>query len=94
MCSNGAILLVVSPIIFAKNIVSLQWNKIFLLNFTVLFESVNKPQVDSFKNIQLNPLSANLTKWSNTLKQYCLSVFDHFVILAVKGLIIFSTIFI
>ena len=34
----------------------------------------------------LNPLSANPTKWSNTLKQFvgklptnCLSVFDHFV---------------
>ena len=34
----------------------------------------------------LNPLSANFTKWSNTLKQFvgklptnCLSVFDHFV---------------
>ena len=42
----------------------------------------------------LNPLSANLTKWSNTLKQFvgklptnCLSVFDHFVGLALKGLI-------
>ena len=40
----------------------------------------------------LNPLSANPTKWSNTLKQFvgnlpnCLSVFDHFVILALKGL--------
>ena len=41
-----------------------------------------------------NPLSANLKKWSNTLKQfvgnlptYCLSVFDHFVGLAIKGLI-------
>ena len=40
-----------------------------------------------------NPLSANPTKWSNTLKQFvsklptnCLSVFDHFVILAFKGL--------
>ena len=40
----------------------------------------------------LNPLSANPTKWSNTLKQFvgnlptnCLSVFDHFVILALKG---------
>ena len=38
-------------------------------------------------------LSANPTKWSNTLKQFvgnlptnCLSVFDHFVILALKGL--------
>ena len=41
----------------------------------------------------LNPLSANPTKWSNTLKQLvgnlptnCLSVFDHFVGLALKGL--------
>ena len=40
-----------------------------------------------------NPLSANFTKWSNTLKQFvcklptnCLSVFDHFVGLALKGL--------
>ena len=39
-----------------------------------------------------NPLSANPTKWSNTLKQFgtlptnCLSVFDHFVELALKGL--------
>ena len=38
----------------------------------------------------LNPLSANPTKWSNTLKQFLgyLSVFDHFVGLALKGLII------
>ena len=41
----------------------------------------------------LNPLSANPTKWSNRLKQFvgklptnCLSVFDHFVGLALKGL--------
>ena len=41
----------------------------------------------------LNPLSANPTKWSNTLKQFvgkfptnCVSVFDHFVKLALKGL--------
>ena len=41
----------------------------------------------------LNPLSDNPTKWSNTLKQFvdnlptnCLSVFDHFVGLALKGL--------
>ena len=39
------------------------------------------------------PLSANPTKWSNTLKQFvrnlptnCLSVFDHFMNLALKGL--------
>ena len=42
----------------------------------------------------LNPLSANPTKWSNTLKQFgenlptnCLNVFDHFVKLALKRLI-------
>ena len=41
----------------------------------------------------VNPLSAKLTKWPNTLKQFvgnlptnCLSVFDHFVGLALKGL--------
>ena len=44
--------------------------------------------------LQLTPLSANLTKWSNKLNQFvsklptnCLSVFDHFVGLALKGLI-------
>ena len=42
---------------------------------------------------QLNPLSANPTKWANTLKQFVgnfstngLSVFDHFVGLALKVL--------
>ena len=41
----------------------------------------------------VNPLSANFTKWSNTLKQFasklpanCLSVSDHFVGLALEGL--------
>ena len=41
----------------------------------------------------LNPLSASPTKWLNTLKQFvgnlptnCLSVFVHFVRLALKGL--------
>ena len=45
------------------------------------------------KLVSLNPLSANPTKWSNTLKQFfgkfptnCLSVFDHFAGLAFKGL--------
>ena len=43
---------------------------------------------------EVNPLSTNFTKWSNTLKQFedelptnCLIVFDHFVKLALKGLI-------
>ena len=41
----------------------------------------------------VNPLSAKLRKWPNTLKQFvgnlptnCLSVFGHFVGLALKGL--------
>ena len=41
----------------------------------------------------LNRFSTNFTKWSNTLKQFvgnlsmnCLSVFDHFVGLVLKGL--------
>ena len=41
----------------------------------------------------LNPLSANPTKWSSTLKQFvrklptnCLSVFDHFAKLELKRL--------
>ena len=45
-----------------------------------------------------DPLSANRTKWSNTLTQFvsklatnCLSVFDHFAGLALKGLIVLIT---
>ena len=51
--------------------------------------------VENFFSIKPNPLSANPTKWSNTVKQFvgnlptnCLNVFDHFVILGLKGLII------
>ena len=41
---------------------------------------------------EINPLSTSPTKWSNTLKQFvgnlpnCLSVFDHFMNLALKVL--------
>ena len=45
-----------------------------------------------------NPLCANFTKWSNTLKQFvgklpmnCLSVFGHFVGLVLKGLSLSAT---
>ena len=45
----------------------------------------------------INPLSTNPTNWSNTLKHFvgnlttnCLSVFDHFVKPALKGLSIFE----
>ena len=44
--------------------------------------------------MSFNPLSAKFPKWSNKLKQFvgklptnCLSVFDQFVGLALKGLI-------
>ena len=48
-------------------------------------------------NFSINPLSANPTKWSNPLKQFvgnlptnCLSVFDHFARLVLRGLRILS----
>ena len=53
------------------------------------FEFVNH----FMKNVKgSNPLSANITKWSNTLKQFvgqlppnCISVSDHFAGLTLKG---------
>ena len=54
--------------------------------------------IDSI-NFKVDPLSANFTKWSNTLKQFvgklptnCFSVFDHFVGLALKGLTFFNNV--
>ena len=51
-----------------------------------------KPDEDTYNNF-FKSLSAKPTKWSNTLKQFvgkfpmnCLSVFDHFVKLVLKGL--------
>ena len=51
-------------------------------------KGINLSSQDFFK-----PLNAKFTKWSNILKQFvgklptnCLSVFDHFVGLAFKGL--------
>ena len=45
------------------------------------------------QTVNINPLNANITKWSNTLKQFVgklpknfFSVSDHFVGLALKGL--------
>ena len=85
-----------SFVTFLKNFVKLQeincvgpaslpkkrfWEK----SFPVTFRNFLKTGI-------LNPLSANPTKWSNTLKQFVvnfptsrLSVFDHFVGLAIKG---------
>ena len=49
------------------------------------------------KQLLLNSLRANPTKWSNTLKKFvgkfmtnCLSVFEHFMGLALNGLNIFK----
>ena len=72
-------------------------------------QSISKPAYpvvspsDSVINVSksVNPLSANFTKWSNTVKQFVgklptnyLSVFDHFVGLALKGLIALPLIYI
>ena len=58
-----------------------------------IFFSWKGGQYSSQQIPNFNPLSANPTKWSNTLKQLvdnlqtnCLSVFDHFVWLELKGL--------
>ena len=58
-----------------------------ITNFILLF----KPNRN--ESTTVNPLSTNLEKWSNRLKQIvanmptiCLSMFDHFINLALKGL--------
>ena len=56
---------------------------------------INSIDIEFFRTVKsLNPLNANPEKWSNTLEQFvgnlptiCLSVFDHFMNLALKGLI-------
>ena len=59
----------------------------------IIITKIIKQFLGAFEQIVFNPLSVNPTKWSNTLKQFvrnfprsCLSVFDHFVILALKEL--------
>ena len=60
--------------------------------FSASILKIFKPENKFFRNF-FNPLSANITKWSNIPKQFvgklptnCLSVFDHFAVLALKGL--------
>ena len=60
----------------------------FFISITINFSIISVITV-----IIISPLSANPIKWSNTLKQFIgnlptnfLSVFDHFVKLALKGL--------
>ena len=65
------------------------WKSILRKSQLELFNKLIEENAFNF----FNSLNANYTKWSNTLKQFvgkvstnCLSVFDHFVKLALKGL--------
>ena len=58
-----------------------------------VYIQITLPIIMLLKFENLNPLTANFTKWSITLKQFvgklptnCLSVFDHSVGLALKEL--------
>ena len=64
-------------------------------NYVVMIIICNNNNNNKNNKVQLyiNPFSATFIKWSNTLKQFvgnlmmnCLSVFDHFVGLTLKGL--------
>ena len=62
---------------------------VFLLFFAKRSIGINTFNSNDLCLCELNSLSANPTKWPNThthLPKNCLSVFDHFVILALKGL--------
>ena len=68
------------------------WNKFWKISHTFVLES-SRHNPETLLKTKLNPLSANPTKWSNTLKQFvgklptnCLKVFYHFLKLALKGL--------
>ena len=79
------------------NIVPWQWVKCYFQKNVNLVIGLNPSCIWNLKISKqreiVNPLSANPTKSSNTLKQFvgklptnCLSLFDHFVGLALKGL--------
>ena len=66
---------------------------IFIKLFILEKQHITSYNCFSSQLYNFNPLSANFTKWSNTFNQFvarlptnCLSVFDHFVGLAFKGL--------
>ena len=68
-----------------------QWETSWRWYFPHLHFTPRYMRNDTF--FKINSLSANLRKWSNSLKQVvsnlptnCLSVFDHFAGLALKGL--------
>ena len=92
-CENGGFYLVIDDI---KGYFNLDDNTSGILDMILTDYQKNKyHQVwkEVFKTV--NPLSTNPAKWSNTLKQFvgnlptnCLSVFDHFMNLALKGLMV------
>ena len=62
----------------------------------VNFETMHTELYMLVSTVNFSPLSATPPKWSNTLKQFvgklpanCLSVFDHLVGFALKGLVLF-----
>ena len=68
---------------------------VFFLNLGEVVPNFTIKKEDGMKQTRkfFNPLSAKLREWPNTLKQFvsnfptnCLSVFGHFVGLALKGL--------
>ena len=69
-----------------KNLILSFFQIYFYVTGKNFFVSKERNELDV---IVVNPLSANFTKWSNTLKHFvgnlptnCLSAFDHFVKLA------------
>ena len=90
-----------STVPFSPSLLS-TWDQSFVQNWIykpwVKFNNFTRmPENVSFDNCSKNsPLSVNFTKWSNTLKQFvgnlptnCLSVFGHFVGLALKEIVHF-----
>ena len=80
---------------FVKHVKSDLLHQLSVLNLIKELIPISTLLSENSLQIVLNPSSANPTKWSNTLKQFvgklpsnCLSVFDHFVKLAFKGLIL------
>ena len=73
-------LLLQNQLIFWKTLISIQ-----SIRRDHIFAHIEREDI-----LNMNPLSANRRKWSDTLKQFvptnCLSVFDHFLRLALKGL--------
>ena len=77
--------------VYNKNLFH-DWFKSQQMNLLICKSMISK-QKNRLNRKSNNNLSANSTKWSNKLKQFmgklptnCLSVFDHFVGLALKGL--------